>query len=264
MNVSSTSDGQSIAYALDGPEGSPTIVLANSLGTDLRLWGPQVATFSRAFRVLRFDTRGHGGSSVPEGDYSLGRLGADVLDLLDALDLERVAFCGVSLGGMVGQWLAVNVPERLTALALCNTSAFMGPAQGWHDRIATVRAEGMGAIADAVVDRWFTKPFRDSAARPVADARAMLLKTPATGYAGCCAAIRDMDMRHALPSIGVPTLVIGGTLDPATPPGHAELLAASIENARLVMLEAAHLSNLERPAEFSAVLDAFLSEKATL
>lgn len=255
-----TDDGCAIAYAIDGPADAPPLLLANSLGTDCRLWAAQVEAFSRRFRVVRFDTRGHGASSVPAGEYTLDRLGRDALALLDALGIARAAFCGVSLGGMVGQWLGIHAPARLSALALCNTSAHMPPPGRWSERIAKVRDGGIGVVADGVVERWFTAGFVARSPDVVASARGMLLETPPNGYAGCCAAIRDMDLRSGLGAISVPTLVIGGKLDPATPPAHAQALANGILRARLAMLDAAHLSNLEQPARFTASVLDFLTE----
>lgn len=255
-----TGDGTSIACRITGANDAPVLILGNSLGTDMRLFDPQVEALARRFRVVRFDMRGHGRSGAPAGDYSIARLGQDVLDLADALDIERFAFAGVSLGGMVGQWLGVRAAERLRALALCNTSAFMRPPEAWQARIAAVCADGMAAMADAVGERWFTPAFRASHPDVVAHALAMLRATPASGYAGCCAAIRDMDQRGAVRAITVPVLVIAGRDDPATPLPHAGQLVHAIPNARLAVLDAAHLSNLERPAEFTQLLAGFLED----
>lgn len=249
-------DGCRIAYRLDGREGAPVLALSNSLGTAMAMWEPQMAVFSRHFRVLRYDSRGHGRSGAPAGSYSIDRLGRDVVELLDALGIARVSFCGLSKGGMVGQWLGWRAPERLDRLVLANTSACMGPPEGWDARIRTVLAEGMGAMAEPVLQRWFRPAFLEAAPHAVAPVRAMLLATSPAGYAGCCAAIRDMDQRPLLPLIQAPTLVIAGTHDPATPIDHAEQLAREIPDARLVALDAAHLSNVEQPGAFaSAVLD---------
>jgi 3-oxoadipate enol-lactonase len=249
-------DGCRIAWRVDGPADAPILLLSNSLGTDMRMWEPQMAIWTQAFRVLRYDQRGHGASDVPQGTYSMDRLGRDVVELLDALDLGAVDFCGLSLGGMTGQWLGVREPARLRRLVLANTSSFMGPPAGWDARIALVGRDGMGSLVQASLDRWFTPGFvthTPAAAAPVIKA---LSATEPAGYAGCCAAIRDMDMRRTARLIDVPTLVIGGTHDPATPPAHSTALAQAIAGAELVMLEAAHLSNVERPDAFArAVLD---------
>lgn len=251
-------DGCRLAWRSDGPDDAPVLVLSNSLGTAMAMWDDQVAALARRFRVLRYDTRGHGASTATPGDTSLDRLGRDVIELLDALDIAQAHFCGLSLGGMTGQWLGIHAPERIDRLVIANSSSFMGPPQSWQDRMALVRAQGMAAITQAVLDRWFTPGFAASEATGLERTRAQLLATSADGYAGCCAAIRDMDLRPIVHLIDRPTLVIGGSLDPATPPDHAEAIAKAIAGARLVMLEAAHLSNIEQPAAFTAALLDFL------
>jgi 3-oxoadipate enol-lactonase len=253
-----TSDGQVIAYREDGVADGTPIALANSLGTDLRLWDLQLAVLATSHRIVRFDMRGHGRSSVPDGEYTLERLALDALELFEELRIDRLAFCGVSLGGMVGQWLGVHARSRLSKLILCNTSAYLGPRQAWDERIARVRAGGMAAVSGAVIERWFTPGYREAGGSAVSIARDMLLTTAPVGYAGCCTAIRDMDLRHSVAAIAVPTLVVGGLLDPATPPEHAEHLVANISGACLAMLPAAHLSNLEQPDAFNRVLVDFL------
>lgn len=252
-------DGCRLAYRLDGPEGAPVLVLANSLGTNLELWAPQLASFASRFRVLRYDMRGHGGSDVPPGAYSLDRLGRDVVELLDGLGISRAHFCGVSLGGMVGQWLGVQAPERLERLILANTAAYLGPPSGWQTRIRLVLTEGMEAITENLLQRWFTPSFLATGSPEVERLRVMLLGTPATGYAGCCAAIRDMDLRPMSGLIQVPTQVILGTQDPATPPAMAEALARAMPRPpKVVRLEAAHLSNIEQPDGFNRAVLGFL------
>lgn len=251
-------DGCRLAYRFDGPADAPVVVLSNSLGTAMDMWAAQVPALTQRHRVLRYDSRGHGRSTVPAGAYSMDRLGRDVVGLIDGLGLERVSFCGLSMGGMIGQWLGVRAPERLARLALCNTAAYMGPPSNWSARIDTVLASGMPAMVDAVIERWFTRPFRDAAPDAIAPVRAMLLATDPIGYAGACAAIRDMDQRPIAPLIKAPTLVIGGDHDPATPPATAVWLTEAISGARLTMLEAAHLSNIEQAERFTATLIDFL------
>ncbi|MEY4721142.1 MAG: 3-oxoadipate enol-lactonase [Pseudomonadota bacterium] len=251
-------DGCRIAWRMDGPADAPVLVLSNSLGTAMAMWDDQVSALSRHFRVLRYDTRGHGASSVMPGDYSLDRLGRDVIGLLDALGIESAHFCGLSLGGMTGQWLGVHAPDRIDRLVIANSSSFMGPPESWQQRMNTVRDQGMAAITQAVLDRWFTPAFAAIAAPGLERTRAQLLATSADGYAGCCAAIRDMDLRPVVHLIHRPTLVIAGSQDPATPPDHARAIATAIAGARLVSLEAAHLSNIEQPAAFTAALLDFL------
>jgi 3-oxoadipate enol-lactonase len=251
-----TGDGCRITYRFDGREDASLLLLSNSLGTSMAMWEPQLDALAQEFRVLRYDQRGHGASAAPAGSYSIDRLGRDVIELLDALGVERVHFCGLSLGGMVGQWLGIRAPERLDRLILANTSGYMGPPAGWDARIRSVLADGMAPLAQASVDRWFTAAFAAAAPDAIAPIKAMLLANSAQGYAGTCAAIRDMDMRRAATLISVPTLVIGGLSDPATPPPHSEALARAIRGARLIMMDAAHLSNVEQPVLFlKAILD---------
>jgi 3-oxoadipate enol-lactonase len=261
--VVTTGDGCRIAYRLDGPEGAPVLLLSNSLGTAMAMWAQQVAAFSASHRVLRYDSRGHGASDAPAGAYSMDRLGRDVVELLDALGIGTVDFCGLSKGGMVGQWLGYRAPERLRRLILANTSPYMGPASAWDARIATVREAGMAATVEAVLERWFTPGFRAQGGDAIAPVRRMIEVTSPTGYIGCCAAIRDMDMRRTASLIAVPTLVIAGTADPATPVADGAALVAAVAGARLATLEAAHLSNIEQAAGFTRLVLDFLGEGAT-
>jgi 3-oxoadipate enol-lactonase len=244
-------------HRVDGPEGAPVLLLSNSLGTDLTLWEPQLPALSKRFRVVRYDTRGHTGSPVPDGELTIADLGADLLGLLDHLGVERASVAGVSLGGMTAMWAASEAPDRVERLVLCCTSPRLGPPEMWQERIETVRAEGPAALADATMKRWFT-----SAADPavVARFRAMLSGMPAAGYAACCAAIRDMDLRDRLPRIAAPTLVIGATEDTSAPPAeHAEVIADGIPDARLLILEhAAHLANVERADAVTAAMEEHL------
>lgn len=248
-----TGDHCRIAWRCDGREDAPVLILSNSLGTTMDMWQPQAGPFAEHFRVIRYDTRGHGGSGSPDGAYSLDRLGCDVIELADALGIGTFSFCGLSLGGMTAQWLGWRAPDRLERIVIANSSPYMGPPLAWQQRIDTVRGQGMGAIADAVIERWFTQKFR-ACPDNIADLRTALLATSATGYAGCCAAIRDMDMRPVLGLVQVPALVIGGTHDPATPPDHCAQLASGIPDAQCAMFPAAHLSSFELPREFNAAV----------
>lgn len=252
-----TGDGCAIAYRLDGPEGAPVLLMSNSLGTAMAMWDAQMPAFTERFRVVRYDSRGHGRSDAPEGGYSIDRLGRDVVELVDALGIDRFHFCGLSKGGMVGQWLGWRAPERLDRLILANTSPYMGPPSGWDDRIRAVRTSGMTAVTEAVLERWFTPGFRARASAELDAVRQLLLDTKPHGYAGCCAAIRDMDQRRLLPLIAAPTLVIAGDADPATPIEHSHLLASRIAGAELRVLSAAHLSNVEQPEVFTEAVLAF-------
>ncbi len=245
-----------VNYALEGPEDAPVLVLSNSLGTTLGMWDGQAPALRERFRLLRYDGRGHGGSPAPPGPYTIGDLGRDVLSLLDRLGVDRASFCGLSIGGMVGMWLASEVPERFERLVLCCTAARLDP-EAWQTRAETVRAEGVGAVADAIVERWFTPQFRASRPKTAQWAGRMLRETDAEGYAGCCEAIRDMDLRDRLASITAPTLVISGADDPAIPPEHGEIIRDAIPDASFeVIPNAAHLANVEQPDEITrAVLD---------
>jgi 3-oxoadipate enol-lactonase len=252
-------DGCHIHHRFDGPVGAPVVMLSHSLGANMAMWDPQMEVLTSRYRVLRYDLRGHGSSDVPIGAYSLDRLGRDVIELLDSLSIERVHFCGLSLGGMIGQWLGVRAPARLTSLTLANTSAYMGPPSGWDDRIVAVRASGVAAIRDAVLVRWFTPDFTDTAI-----VGAMIEATDPQGYAGCCAAIRDMDLRRMGGLITTPTLIIGGLRDPATPPDHAMALHAEIKGSQLVLLDSAHLSNIECARGFNTALLDFLNAQGDI
>jgi len=246
-------------YELTGSE-LPVLVFSNSLGTSYSMWDPQMPYLAQRFRTLRYDTRGHGQSSVTPGDYTIEQLGRDVLGLLDALGLGRVHFCGLSMGGMIGMWLGVNAPDRLHRLILCDTAARIGTKEMWNARIATVRKNGMKPVAAAVSERWFTPEFRASSPQKVAWAQTMLENSPPDGYAACCAAIRDMDQRATLVQIKVPTLVIYGAQDPATPPAAARFLVERIRGSQSVELQAAHLSNVEQADAFTEAVGHFLSK----
>jgi 3-oxoadipate enol-lactonase len=250
--------GARIHYEIEGPEDGPVLLLSNSLGTDLGMWSPQIPSLAARYRVLRYDSRGHGRSEAPEGPYTIDMLGQDAVAVLDAAGVERALFCGLSKGGMVGQWLGVNAPDRVGRLVLANTAAFIGAPEVWNQRIETVRAQGMAAIVPGVIDRWFTKPFQERAPDSVARIRDMLLATDPEGYAACCAAVRDMDQRQTIGAIRVPTLVIAGRHDLATSPEQGRLIADTIPGARFLELDAAHLSNIEAEAAFTRALLEFL------
>ena len=252
-----------LAHRLDGPEGAPVLVLPSSLGTTRELWEPQVETFARELRVLRYEHRGHGDSPAPPGPYTMAELAGDALALLDELGVERACWCGLSLGGMVGMWLGANAPGRLDALVLACTAARIGSPGAYRERAALVREQGLEPVADAVVARWFTA--ETFAGRPELPARfrELLASQPAEGYAGCCEALADWDFRDELPRVAVPTLVLAGGADEATPAADTDLLAERIPHARHTVLEgAAHLANLERPREFADAALAHLLEAA--
>jgi 3-oxoadipate enol-lactonase/4-carboxymuconolactone decarboxylase len=245
-------------YRLEGSDDRPLLMLSHSLGQDHGMWDAQAADLGTRFRVLRYDIRGHGASGVSAGDYRVEQLGADALSLADALGIDRFAFCGVSLGGMIGLWLAAHAPERLMAAVLANTSA-RPDAAAMEARRKAVLAGGMAPVVETAMGRYFSARVLASHSPAVETARHTLLATSPAGYAGCCAAIRDMDMRAELAAVAVPVLVINGDQDVSMPwKGHGDVLAAGIPNARIAHLHAAHLSNIEAPRSFSAALAEFL------
>ena len=246
---------------VEGPPDAPALVFSHSLGADLATWAPQAAALSRRFRVIRCDLRGHGASPVPPGPYALADLGADLVALLDRLGIARAHLCGLSLGGMVSLWVAAHHAARVERLIVCCTAALLGPPSMWADRAATVRARGTGAIADAVIDRWFTPAFRARAPGDFEALRATIAGTPPEGYAGCCAALETMDLRDDLGAIVAPTLAIAGADDPVTPPARLAEIVAGVPNGRLAVVEgAAHLANLEQPERVTALIGEHLEE----
>ena len=247
-----------LGYVDVGPRDAPVLLLGPSLGTSREMWSGPAATLSGDFRVISYDLLGHGTSDAPDGPYDLGLLGRSVLALLDGLGVASSHYAGVSLGGMVGMWLAVNAPERIDRLALVCTSAYL-PEGNWVERAAQVRAHGTASIADVIVTRWFTEAFRESSPQIVAAFANMIAKCPDEGYAGCCEAIAAMDLRAALPTLCAPTLVISAEADPSTPPPHGETIATAVPGAEFVVLHnAAHLANVERADDVAALIAAFL------
>jgi 3-oxoadipate enol-lactonase len=245
-------------YALSG-EKAPVLMFSNSLGTDFSMWDAQLEELQRRSCILRYDTRGHGKSSVTPGDYTIEQLGRDVLGLLDSLRIDRVDFCGLSMGGGIGMWLGIHAPNRLHRLILCNTAAQIGTKEAWNGRIATVRKDGMKSVAAAVAERWFTPEFRASSAEQVMRTQKMLENSPPAGYAACCAAIRDMDQRDQIGRIKISTLVIYGGRDPVIPIPDAQFLAERITGAEAIELPAAHLSNVEKAGAFTEAVSNFLA-----
>jgi 3-oxoadipate enol-lactonase len=250
--------GETFRVTVEGPADAPALLFCNSLSSDLSMWDAQVPELAREFRVIRYDGRGHGGSVVSPGPYTMDQLGQDAVSILDALGIGRAHWCGVSLGGMVGMWMLTHAPERIDRAILANTAAYMGPADLWNGRIATARDGGMEALADATIARWFPAAFREREPDTMARMRAMILRTPAEGFQACCAAIRDMDQREAIRTIDRPTLVIIGSKDPATTPADGELIHSRIAGSQKLVLDAAHISNVEQPAAFTEALTTFL------
>jgi len=246
-------------YRLQGNAGRPVLILSHSISTDHAMWDAQVADLLPHFQLLRYDTRGHGASEATPGEYSVEMLGQDILALADVLNISQFAFCGLSLGGAIGQWVAAHAPERITHLVLANTSAQFVPRSNWEARIATVRKGGMAAVVDLAMQRFFSPDTLAKQNPHVASIRSVFLGTDPVGYLGCCAALRDMNHADLLKQIRTPTLVISGDRDVATPwSGHGERLAQEIPGARALHLSAAHLSNLERPRSFTTALLEFL------
>jgi 3-oxoadipate enol-lactonase/4-carboxymuconolactone decarboxylase len=254
-----TVDGLRHHYRLTGPSAGPVVMFSHSLGLDHGMWDPQAADLERHVQVLRYDLRGHGASDAPAGEYSLEQLGQDALGIADGLGIRRFAFCGLSIGGMLGQWIALNAADRLTHLVLANTTSRVADPQAMETRRKTVLDQGMEPVTDAAVRRFFSPAMVAADAPPVAWARRVLLATDRIGYAGCCAAVRDLNFTSALGAIRTPTLVISGDLDESMPwDGHGRVLSSTIPGATAVRLPAAHVSNMERPRSFSAALFDFL------
>ncbi len=250
-------DGRSLNYRLGGAEGAPVLLFSNSLGTTLEMWDPQAEAFAASYRILRYDTRGHGGSSLSE-QVSIEDLASDVVALLDALEIERVHFCGLSLGGLTGQALALLQPERLLSMTLANTSAYIPTAEMWNSRIAAVREGGVVGISEAVLDRWLTA---EAPAELRQRLKVMLSGIDPAGYIAAAEAVRESDFRDRLGTISLPTLVIAAEQDKATPPAMGEALAAGIPNARLHLIQqAGHISNLEQDEIFTGALREHLTQ----
>lgn len=258
MSFVSLADGD-LHYQLEGPDAAPVLLLSNSLGTDLHMWDAQLPAWRERFRVLRVDTRGHGRSLVTPGPYSIELLGRDLLALLDHLAIDKVHFCGLSMGGLIGQWLGIHAGDRLLKLVVCNTAARIGNAEGWNSRIETVQQGGVQAmrdLRDASIARWFTPEFAQAQPQQAERITAMLAATAPQGYAANCAAVRDADFRGQLDRITAPTLIVAASQDAVTTPADGRFLQAGIADAEYVEFNAAHLSNVEAGELFTqAVLD---------
>lgn len=255
-------DGARLAYRWDGREGTPVLMLSNSIATSLHMWDSVMPALTEHFRVLRYDTRGNGGSDAPPGAYSLDRLGRDVIELLDALQLERVHFLGLSLGGFIGQWLAVRAPERIVRLVLSNTSAHLGPPEYFDGRIKELAGTvDMSATAETFIRNWFPASMVDARLPVVEVFRKMVLETSPQGLAGSFAAVRDADLRAMLPLVTRPTLVIAGERDTVTAASHGEAIAAAIPGARYVALPCVHLPNIETEQAFVDAVSGFLRQE---
>jgi 3-oxoadipate enol-lactonase len=255
------SNGCPIHVEVEGPENKPVLMLSNSLGTDLHMWDPQVAALTQHFRLLRYDRRGHGQSGVPKGPYNMEMLGRDVLAVLDALKIEKINWCGLSMGGMVGMWLGANAPQRINRLILSNTSAWFADKEIWNGRIKTVREKGLASIVGGTMERWFTEGFRQREPKTIEWLSEMFLATNPEGYIGCGEAVRDMDHREIIKSITAPTLVIAGRHDPATTVEHGEFIRSRIPGAGMTVIDAAHIANVEQPRAYTDAVLGFLVQK---
>jgi len=260
-----TANGIGTRYELDGPAGAPVVTLSNSLATDLSMWDPQVQALAARYRVLRYDTRGHGGTDAPAGGYTLEQLAEDVRALLRALGIGRTHFVGLSMGGMIGQTLALESPDLLLSLSLCDTSSRVPPEAKplWDERIRTAESQGMEPLVEPTLARWLTPPFRAARADVVEQVASMIRRTDPAGYAGCCHAIAALDLTDRLGAIRVPTLVVVGEDDPGTPVAASRVIHERVKGSDLVIIKAAaHLSNLEQPAEFNRAVTTFLARAA--
>lgn len=254
-------NGVVLHFRVEGNPSAPTLVLANSLGTDARIWDAVIARLGARYRVVSYDKRGHGLSDAPDGDYLLDDHVDDLQGLLNHLEIERLALAGVSVGGLIAQGFALRHPDRLAALVLCDTAAKVGDATMWNQRITAVREQGLASIAEPVMARWFTERFRLERADDVAGWRNMLLRTPDDGYVGTCAALRDADLRGAIPAIAIPTLVVVGEQDLSTPVELVRGMADAITGAQFAVIpDCGHIPSIEQPQALAALMTRFLNE----
>lgn len=253
-----TSNDAQINYQTFGDAAKPALIFSNSLGTNFKMWQAQIDFFQQDFFVICYDTRGHGASSAPQGPYSIDQLGQDVVNLLDHLNIEKAAFCGISMGGLTGQWLAIHRPERFNQVVVCNTAAKIGQEQAWNDRAALVREQGLQPIASTAASRWFTEPFIQSNATVVNNLQNDLAAGSAEGYASCCEALAKADVREQLKDIQVPVFIVAGQQDPVTTVADGEFMQQRIANAELFEINASHISNIEQPEAFNQAVQAFI------
>jgi 3-oxoadipate enol-lactonase len=254
--------GVRLHYRMDGDAGAPPLLLSNSLGTSLDMWEPQIGVLETRFRVVRYDSRGHGRSETTRGPYSIEILAQDALGLLDALAIARTHMCGLSMGGIVAMWLGINAPDRVDRLVLANTAAKIGTAEMWNARIDAVQKGGTASIAAAVLARFFSPQLLEQPTPMIAQVRATFAATSKEGYAASCAAVRDADLRHALHRVRAPTLVIVGAGDLSTPPQDGRYIADRIQGARCLELPTTHLSNIQAAPAFTQALVDFLTGRA--
>ncbi|RJL70694.1 3-oxoadipate enol-lactonase [Acinetobacter radioresistens] len=245
-------------YQTFGDTDKPALIFSNSLGTNLSMWQQQLDYFQAHFFVICYDTRGHGSSSAPPGPYTLEQLGLDVINLLDHLKIQTASFCGISMGGLTGQWLAIHYPKRFNHVVVCNTAAKIGQEQAWLERASLVREQGLKPIAATAASRWFTEPFIQSQTAIVKHLSNDLAAGSSEGYASCCEALAKADLRDQLKKIKVPVLIIAGTADPVTTVEDAEFMLERIPNAQLAKINASHISNIEQPEIFNQIISDFI------
>lgn len=254
------SNDAEINYQTFGDASQPAIIFSNSLGTQLNMWQPQISFFEKKFYVICYDTRGHGASSAPQGPYSIEQLGTDVVHLLDHLNIEKASFCGISMGGLTGQWLAIHHPERFNHVIVCNTAAKIGQEQAWNDRAQLVREQGLKPIAETAASRWFTEPFIRSNTAIVESLSNDLGAGSPEGYASCCEALAKADVREQLKNITIPTLVVAGQKDPVTTVADAQYIINHVRSSSLFEINASHISNIEQPKAFNQAIFSFLQQ----
>ncbi|WP_347455134.1 3-oxoadipate enol-lactonase [Acinetobacter thermotolerans] len=254
-----TSNDAQINYQTFGDASKPALVFSNSLGTKYSMWQPQIEHFQQDYYVICYDTRGHGASSAPQGPYSLEQLGQDVVNLLDHLNIAKATFCGISMGGLTGQWLAIHKPERFSHVIVCNTAAKIGQEQAWQDRAVLVREQGLAPIAATAASRWFTDPFIQSNPAVVAELSNDLGAGSPEGYANCCEALAKADVCEQLSSIQIPVLIIAGQQDPVTTVADGQFMQQRIANSQLFEINASHVSNIEQPEAFNQAVQTFLA-----
>ena len=255
-----TSNDAEINYQTFGDASQPAIIFSNSLGTQFNMWQPQISFFEKKFYVICYDTRGHGASSAPQGPYSIEQLGTDVIHLLDHLNIKKASFCGISMGGLTGQWLAIHHPERFNHVIVCNTAAKIGQEQAWNDRAQLVREQGLKPIAETAASRWFTEPFIRSNTAIVESLSNDLGAGSPEGYASCCEALAKADVREQLKNITIPTLVVAGQKDPVTTVADAQYIINHVRSSSLFEINASHISNIEQPKAFNQAIFSFLQQ----
>lgn len=260
MEQTISANGIRMCYQLDGPAGAPVVMLSNSLLTDTRMWDRQVEALSAKYRLLRYDTRGHGGTEATSGPYTIDLLATDAIALMDALDIRRAHFVGLSMGGMIAQRVAHDHPDRIGALVLCDTACHLPPASAWNDRIALAQSKGTSAFIGPMTERWLTAPFRAAHPELLATMGEIISRTAVDGLVGCASAIRDMNQCDLLGAIRHPTLIVVGEQDVGTPVAAARVLHEGIRGSQLCIIpNAGHLPNIEQTAAFNAALLAFLA-----